>query len=59
MKTARRLSLVACVMLGWSAPSRAEMQAEAIPVISSFMFRDAPIEYAMSMLGEAWCRHLV
>lgn len=59
MKTARRLSLVACVMLGWSAPSRAEMQAEAIPVISSFMFRDAPIEYAMSMLGEAWGRHLV
>ncbi len=31
----------------------------ASPVISSFMFRDAPIEYAMSMLGEAWGRHIV
>ena len=30
-----------------------------IPVIKSFMFRDAPIEYAMSMLGEAWGRHIV
>jgi len=29
------------------------------PVIKSFMFRDAPIEYAMSMLGEAWGRHIV
>ncbi len=29
------------------------------PIITSFMFRDAPIEYAMSMLGEAWGRHIV
>ena len=27
--------------------------------LKSFMFRDAPIEYAMSMLGEAWGRHIV
>ncbi|MBR0067350.1 MAG: hypothetical protein IJQ00_07120 [Kiritimatiellae bacterium] len=31
----------------------------ANPLIASFMFRDAPIEYAMSMLGETWGRHIV
>jgi len=29
------------------------------PMIESFMFRDAPIEYAMSMLSDTWGRHIV
>ncbi len=31
----------------------------ANPRLKSFMFRDAPIEYAMGMLGESWGRHIV
>lgn len=30
-----------------------------VRTIRSFMFRDAPIEYAMSMLGQTWGRHIV
>lgn len=37
----------------------AAVRISAPPVLSSFMFRDAPIEYAMSILGEAWGRHIV
>ena len=65
MKTACRLSLAVCLVLGGRVPSRAEAAQDirqpkaANPVISSFMFRDAPIEYAMSMLGETWGRHIV
>lgn len=29
------------------------------PRFSSFMFRDAPVEYAMSILGDTWRRHIV
>ena len=46
-----RLASLALLLLG--TPSYAN------PLISSFMFRDAPIEYAMSMLGETWGRHIV
>lgn len=59
MKTACRLSIVACLILGGRVSTRAEAEATANPMIKSFMFRDAPIEYAMSMLGEAWGRHIV
>lgn len=59
MKTACRLSIVACLILGGRVSTRAEAEATANPMIKSFMFRDAPIEYAMSMLGETWGRHIV
>ncbi|MCR5751866.1 MAG: hypothetical protein K6G91_07880 [Kiritimatiellae bacterium] len=32
---------------------------EENPRLASFMLRDAPVEYAMSMLAEAWGRHIV
>ena len=59
MKTACRLSIVACLILGGRVSTRAEAEATANPMIKSFMFRDAPVEYAMSMLGETWGRHIV
>ena len=59
MKVAYRLSIAACLMLGVCVSSRAEAEVTANPMIKSFMFRDAPIEYAMSMLGETWGRHIV
>lgn len=59
MKAVCRLSLVAYLVMGGSAFLRAESKSPANPVIASFMFRDAPIEYAMSMLGETWGRHIV
>ena len=65
MKTACRLSLVACLLLGAPRFVAATDAQERVPpgasnpMISSFMFRDAPIEYAMSMLGETWGRHIV
>lgn len=54
-----------CLALALVAPTPAAAAPEASahppapPVISSFMFRDAPIEYAMSILGETWGRHIV
>lgn len=35
------------------------LQAETPPHLKSFMFRDAPVEYVMSILGESWDRHIV
>lgn len=62
-KTACRMSLVACLIICASGlPIRctaASLAVEENPMIASFMFRDAPIEYAMSMLGDAWGRHIV
>ena len=49
------LALVLASCRTFAAPAG----SPANPRISSFMFRDAPIEYAMSMLGEAWGRHIV
>ena len=60
MKTARRLSLAACLILGVFVSFRSNADGnERNPRLGSFMLRDAPIEYAMSMLGEAWGRHIV
>lgn len=65
MKTACRRSLVVCLMLGATHLAAAADGAEpalpkaANPTILSFMFRDAPIEYTMNMLGETWGRHIV
>ncbi len=68
MKTEnRKMKTLAAVCLGVAlgaltssaAAPAAAARRPAPPVISSFMFRDAPIEYAMSILGETWGRHIV
>ncbi len=61
MKSKTYTSKVSClaslvILISLSTCARAD---EKNPMIESFMFRDAPIEYAMSMLGEAWGRHIV
>ncbi len=57
-KTLRTCAL-GLLSLAVSLTSLAAVSAERNPLIKSFMFRDAPIEYAMSMLGETWGRHIV
>ncbi len=52
---AGRLALLALVFAA-ASPSVAD---GSNPLIRSFVFRDAPIEYAMSILAETWGRHIV
>lgn len=64
MKTAvshvvRLASLAACLVVARDGQAAASAAPSANPLISSFLFRDAPIEYAMSLLGEMWGRHIV
>ena len=54
-----RLASLAVALAAQAAAGAAPVAAAGSPMIESFMFRDAPIEYAMSMLGETWGRHIV
>ncbi|MBR1588196.1 MAG: hypothetical protein IJ658_07715 [Kiritimatiellae bacterium] len=54
-----RLASLALLLAARVAAGAAPGANAENPRMTSFMFRDAPIEYAMSMLGEAWGRHIV
>ena len=54
-----RFASLAIALAAHVAAGAAPVAAAENPMIASFMFRDAPIEYAMSMLGETWGRHIV
>lgn len=54
-----RFASLAILLAAHIAAGAAQGTKAENPVLSSFMFRDAPIEYAMSMLSETWGRHIV
>ncbi len=58
-KSRMRVTCLASIAFMLAALHSLPAAEEHNPVIESFMFRDAPIEYAMSMLGEVWGRHIV
>lgn len=61
MKNLSIFSTVLIVAAGLVArPAAAARPAPATPpILSSMMLREAPVEYAMWILGEAWNRHIV